>query len=109
MAEEFSGRLREQVVIEHALSVTNDDGNCTTEWVVLARAWAALVPVDAAPPLVGEGRVARAGFHVAMRDVGAAHLGSRLVWRGRIFRVVRLGRDPRAPGEMTLDIEEVAA
>lgn len=108
MAEEYSGRLREPVVIERAHSVPDDSGNSSTSWLVLARGWAALVPIDAPPPLVGEGRMARAAFRVAMRDVAAAQLADRLLWRGRIFAIVRLGRDPRTPGEMTLEIEEAA-
>jgi len=109
MAEEFSGRLREQVVIERAQNVPDDAGNRTATWAVLARGWAALVPIDRAPSLVGEGRVALAAFEVTMRDVGAAHPGDRLGWCGRTFRIVRLGRDPRVAGQMTLEIEEVAA
>ena len=108
MTDEYSGRLREQVVIERAQRLPDDTGNSSISWSVLARGWAALVPIDQAPPLVGEGHVARAAFRVAMRDVVAAHLGDRLVWRGRFFRINRLGRDPRAPGEMTLEIEEAA-
>ncbi len=109
MAEEFTGRLREQVVIERAVRVPDASGNAAINWVLRAAARAALVPIERPAPLVGEARVRRPAYRVTMRSVTGLAFSDRLRWRGSHFRIEQFGSDPRMPGQMMLVIEELGA
>ncbi len=109
MAEEFTGRLREQVVIERAVRVPDASGNAATSWALRASVRAALVPIERPAPLVGEARVRRPAYRVTMRSVTGLVFSDRLRWRGSNFRIEQFGSDPRTPGQMTLVIEEMGA
>ena len=109
MAEEFIGRLREQVVIERAVLVPDASGNAAINWVLRAAARAALVATERPAPLVGEARVRRPAYRVTMRSVTGLAFSDRLLWHGGSYRIEQFGSDPRMPGQMTLVIEELGA
>ncbi|MGL4542860.1 MAG: head-tail adaptor protein [Polymorphobacter sp.] len=106
MADEFSGRLREPVVIERAVLTADDSGNATPSWTEVARSWAELSPVERAAPVIGEGRVQRAVFRALMRSGATLGLADRLRWQGRSFRILQIAGDPRLAGRIMLTIEE---
>jgi len=107
MADEFSGSLREQVVIERTVMVPDEYGGAAPIWTRLADAWAALIPGDRNAPIIGETRVSRAQYNVVMRRVDGVTMADRLQWRGRYYRLLRVGQDPRRPAQMELLIEEM--
>jgi len=97
---EFSGSLRERVALEDWAG-TPEGG----AWEDGGAAWAALVPADPGPPVLGEGRVARPRYRLTLRtrDVG---LNSRFRWRGRVLSVLRVEPDPRARDRTTCLVED---
>ena len=98
---EFAGTLSERVEVEHWAGDPE-----AGEWVAAGDAWAALVPVDAGPGVLGEGRVARPRYRLSLwarEDIG---LASRFLWRGRRLAVLRAEPDPRAAARSTFLVED---
>ena len=110
MTDEFTGRLREAVAIEHWHGDPDDLGGIAAAWVPLGFDWAAVVPIergfgDAVSPVAGEAKVARPRFRVTLRARDDVGLATRLRWRGHLLSVIRVEPDPRTPDRITLLVE----
>ena len=97
---EFSGSLHERVALE-TWAGTPEGG----EWQAAGDAWAALVPADHGPAVVGEGRVARPRYRMTLRAREIA-LTTRFKWRARVLSVLRVEPDPRARDRTTILVED---
>ncbi len=98
---EFTGLLCERVHLEHWAG--DPDGGA---WVAGGDAWAALVPVEPGPGVLGEGRVSRPRYRLTLRAGPAVTLATRFVWRGRVLAVLRTEPDPRLPDRTTCLVED---
>ncbi len=88
MAEEFAGALDEHVSIERWQSARDDAGDDAGAWVVVERAYAAVLP-DGQLAGARAGEAARSGrrWRVRLRRRDDLDLLVRLCWRDQILTV----------------------
>lgn len=107
MTAEFTGSLREALVVEHWQPAPDDSGGDAGEWAAGGYAWGALVPAEgASAPVVGERRVLRPRFRLTLRPLPEMSLMTRFRWRERVLVVLRIEPDPRARDRLILLVED---
>ncbi len=108
MAEEFAGTLSERVAIEAWVPGRDAYGADAGYWQGRGAAAAAVVPDARGPAVAGDARRSGRRWRVGLRVPPALDLLSRLVWQGRVLKVLAIETDPRHPERQTLVCEEQA-
>jgi head-tail adaptor len=106
MVEEFAGTLSERVAIEAWVPGRDAYGAEAGYWQGRGAAAAAVVADARGVPVVGEARRSGRRWRVGLRAPPALDLLSRLIWQGRVLRVLSVDTDPRHPERQTLVCEE---
>ena len=106
MADEFAGTLTERVAIEAWVPGRDAYGAEAGHWQARGAAAAAVAPDARGAAVAGEARRAGRRWRVGLRAPPVVDLLSRLVWQGRVLRVLAVDSDPRHPERQTLVCEE---
>ncbi len=106
---EFSGLLRERVVIERSTGVSDGAGGLSSLWESVAVRWARVEPVERTQlsAVLADSRQTARTWRVTLRAGLEVTLDMRLRWRGAAMRLVGLETDPAQPDRMTLLAEEL--
>ena len=104
---EFSGSLRERVLIETRLESRDSRGGSTGRYVYEGVAWAALLPLVPSDLVRADALSALPRWQVTMRKREGVGMNTRLTWRGRHLAIRALVTDPREPSRMVLTCEEL--
>ena len=104
---EFAGTLRERVVIERLVPQRSATGLQVMEWVLVAEAFAAVVPDGAGPEGEAGALSALARYRLTIRHPSGATVGDRARWRDRAMLIRQVLLDPRQGDRMVLRCEEV--
>jgi head-tail adaptor len=108
MADEFAGTLNERVAIETWVPGRDAYGGDAGQWRLDGAAAAAVVPDARGPAVAGEARRSGRRWRLALRSPPVLGLMSRLIWQGRVLKVIAVESDPRRPGHQSLLCEEQA-
>ncbi len=104
---EFSGALRERVLIEKRLGGRDAIAGETGRYRYDGAAWAAVLPLNDAALAQADALSARPRWQVVMRKREGISLATRMWWRGRYLVVRGVACDTGVPGRMILTTEEV--
>jgi head-tail adaptor len=104
---EFTGTLRERVVLETRLAARDVRGGATRSYSYDGVAWASLMPLVPGDLTRADALSAMPRWQVTMRKREGLGLRTRLTWRGKYLSVRGLVSDPREPAQMVLTCEEV--
>jgi head-tail adaptor len=104
---EFTGTLRERVVLETRLEARDVRGGATGRYSYDGVAWAAVMPVIPADLTSADALSAMPRWQVKMRKREGVGMRTRLTWRGKYLTVRGLVSDPRQPAQMLLTCEEI--
>lgn len=102
---DFAGALSERVIIEQWLAARDEAAADVGGWGA-AEAVAAAVLADGGGAVEGEARRTRRRWRVVLRAGPRVGLTSRLLWRGRVLRVLAVEEDPALPDRLTLRVED---
>lgn len=83
-----AGRLRERVTLEQAVLTPLGGGSFARSYAVLAVAWAAVTPLPGAEDSIADRRIDRARYRVEVRAREGVREAERILWKGRVLRVV---------------------
>jgi head-tail adaptor len=103
---EFTGTLRERVVLETRLDIRNVRGGTSGKYAYDGIAWAALMPLVSGDLVRADALSALPRWQVTMRKREGVGLNTRLTWRGRYLAIRSVISDPREPAQMLLTCEE---
>lgn len=104
---EFSGTLRERVVLETRLNDRDARGGATGRYSYDGMAWAAVWPLMPANVSSADALSAMPRWQVIIRKREDVGIRTRLTWRGKYLAVRAMISDPREPAQMQLTCEEV--
>jgi len=108
-ASEFTGTLRERIVIERPISIRNAMGLQEPGWEEVCRCLASIRLESVGPESEGQALSAMPRFRVAIRWRDGIALEQRITWKGRFFVVRQLLDDPRSKDRISMRCEEVRA
>lgn len=103
---EFTGNLRERVVLETRLDVRDPTGGSTGRYSYDGAVWAALTPLVSAELTRADAVSALPRWQVTMRKREGVGMNTRITWRGRFLAIRSVVSDPRQPAQMLLTCEE---
>lgn len=105
---EFAGALRERIVFERPGGAPDPAAAPTggAAWYHDGAAWAAVEPLGPGERIVAGALSARPRWRLIIRARDGLDLDSRVLWRGRILRLVAIEADPRTADRMLLLSEE---
>lgn len=104
---EFTGTLRERVVLETRLESRDARGGATGKYSYDGVAWASLMPLVPGDLTRADALSALPRWQVTMRKREGVGMRTRLTWRGKYLAVRGLVSDPREAAQMVLTCEEV--
>lgn len=104
---EFTGTLRERVVLETRLESRDARGGATGKYSYDGVAWASLMPLFPGDLTRADALSALPRWQVTMRKREGVGMRTRLTWRGKYLAVRGLVSDPREAAQMVLTCEEV--
>ena len=104
---EFTGTLRERVIIEQRLGNRDAHGGATGKYAYAGEAWAALIPLVPADLTQADALSFSPRWRVTMRKRESIGPGTRLTWRRKFLAVRGIGFDPTEPAQLVLTCEEV--
>lgn len=104
---EFSGALRERIVIERPMTRRTAAGLQEAGWETVASCFAAIAPEGAGAEAEAMALSAMPRFRVVIRHRDGIAIDQRIGWRGRRMMIRQLIFDPRAPDRLTMRCEEV--
>jgi head-tail adaptor len=108
MVDEFAGTLSERVAIEAWVPGRDAYGAEAGHWQLRGAAAAAVAPDTRGAAVGGEARRSGRRWRVGLRAPPRLDLMSRLIWQGRVLRVLAVDSDPRQPDRQQLVCEEQA-
>ncbi|MEO6433414.1 MAG: head-tail adaptor protein [Sphingomicrobium sp.] len=109
MIGEFSGLLRERIVIERPVSLRNAMGLQQPGWEPVCRCLASVTLDSVGAEAEGQSLSAMARFKVLIRWREGIALDQRIQWQGRTLMVRQLRDDPRRRDRILMRCEEVRA
>ena len=109
MSGEFSGLLRERVIIERPVDERSPQGTRVAGWVEAGRCLAAVTAEGAGSESEAMALSAMPRFRVMLRPLPHLAIDHRLLWRGRVLAIRQVIDDPRLPDRQILRCEEVRA
>ena len=104
---EFAGTLSERITIERPVGARTPMGVQQTEWEVVCRCLAAVVPEGAGAESEAQALSAMPKYRVTLRAREGIAIDQRITWRGRFLMVRQLLDDPRLRDRVTMRCEEV--
>jgi head-tail adaptor len=104
---EFTGTLRERILIERAISVRNEMGLQEPGWEDVCRCLASVVLESVGQESLGQALSAMPRFRVTIRWREGIALDQRISWNGRYFMVRQLLDDPRSKDRIVMRCDEV--
>ena len=104
---EFTGTLRERIVIDHPISVRNEMGLQEPGWEEVCRCLASVALESVGQQSEGQALSAMPRFRITIRWREGIALDQRISWNGRYFMVRQLLDDPRAKDRITMRCDEV--
>jgi head-tail adaptor len=104
---EFTGTLRERVVIEQRTGNRDMLAGATGNYAYAGEAWAALIPLVPADLTQADTLSFSPRWRVTMRKRESIGPGTRLTWRRKFLAVRGVVNDPREPAQIVLTCEEV--
>lgn len=107
MSAEFTGLLRERIIIERPVSLRNDMGLQQPGWERVCRCLASVVLDSIAAEAEAQSLSAMPRYKVTIRWREGIALDQRVTWRGRILAVRQLLDDPRRRDRIVMRCEEV--
>lgn len=107
MSREFSGLLRERIVIERPVSLRNAMGLQQPGWEPVCRCLASVTLDSVAAEAEGQALSALPRYRVLIRWREGIALDQRIQWRGRFLVVRQLRDDPRRRDRILMRCEEV--
>ncbi|MES2001404.1 MAG: head-tail adaptor protein [Pseudomonadota bacterium] len=107
MSQEFSGLLRERIVIERPISLRNAMGLQQPGWEQVCRCLASVVLESVGAEAEGQALSAMPRYTVAIRWREGVALDQRIVWRGKTMVIRQQRDDPRRRDRIILRCEEV--
>jgi head-tail adaptor len=107
MSGEFSGSLRERILIERPVEARTAMGVQQFGWERVARCLAAIVPEGAGAEREAMALSVMPRFQVTIRVRDGIAIDQRISWGERVLMVRQLISDPRAKDRITMRCEEV--
>lgn len=104
---EFTGSLRERVIIEQRLLNRDARGGATRQYAHAGEAWASLMPLVPADLTKADSLSFLPRWQVTMRKREGLGPGTRLTWRSKYLAVRGIAFDPAEPAQLVLTCEEV--
>lgn len=109
MSGEFTGLLRERIVVERPVSLRNAMGLQQPGWEQVCRCLASVVLDSIGSEAEGQALSAMPRYKVTIRWREGIALDQRVLWRGRMLAVRQLLDDPRRRDRIILRCEELRA
>lgn len=108
MRRELSGRLSERVRIERRAEGVSDTAALKAQWECVAERWAQVTPVSrtSLSAVSGDSWLTARRWRVMMRGGVELSLQFRVMWRGRMLRIVGIDQDPAQADRVTVLAEE---
>ena len=107
MSGEFTGTLRERIVVERPISVRNAMGLQEPGWEQVCRCLASVDLESVGAESEAQSLSAMPRYRVTIRKRDGIALDQRVSWNGRKLMVRQMRDDPRAKDRMTMRCEEV--
>jgi head-tail adaptor len=107
MISEFTGTLRERVLIERPISLRNAMGLQEPGWERVCQCLASVVLDSVGAESEAQALSAMARFKVTIRSREGIALDQRISWNGRKLMVRQMLNDPRAKDRIVMRCEEV--
>jgi head-tail adaptor len=104
---EFTGTLRERIVIERPISVRNAMGLQEPGWEEVCRCLASVALESVGAESEGQALSAMPRFRVTVRWREGVAIAQRISWNGRKLMVRQLLDDPRERDRIAMRCEEV--
>jgi SPP1 family predicted phage head-tail adaptor len=96
--------LRARVTLQEPVRVADEIGGAAISWMSRADVWARIEPRGAFERAMHDASVSAASLRVSIRRRDDVRHGWRILWRGRVLRV--LGREDGGGALVTLFCEE---
>ena len=106
MGREFSGVLRERIVIERQRAERDGLGSADAQFDTVGEYWAAAEALHEGRESEAESRSAMPRWRFVLRETRAIRPGDRLVWGGRTMTVLRVVLEYRLIPKTLLLAEE---
>lgn len=108
MAKELSGALTERVRIERRREGVSATAALSPIWELVAERWAEVGPVNrlSLSAVASDTWLTARRWRVTLRAGVELSLQLRLVWRGRVLRIVGIDDDPAQADRVTVLAEE---
>ena len=106
---EFTGTLRERILVEQPISVRNAMGLQEPGWEEICRCLASIALESVGQQSEGQALSAMPKFRVTIRWREGIAIDQRISWNGRKLMVRQLLDDPRTKDRITMRCEEVRA
>jgi len=90
MAQEFSGILRERIMIERQSAVRDGLGSAEAQFDSIGEFWAAAEALNSGRAEAGESRSALPRWRFILRETQAIKPGDRLLWGGRVMTIMNV-------------------
>ena len=107
MSGEFTGTLRERVLIESPISTRNAMGLQEPGWEEVCRCLASVVLESVGPESQAQALSSMPKFRVTIRQRDGITLDQRITWNNRKMMVRQLLSDPREKDRIVMRCEEV--
>jgi SPP1 family predicted phage head-tail adaptor len=107
MSAEFTGLLRERIVIEQPISLRNEMGLRQPGWERVCRCLASVMLDSIAAETEAQSLSSMPRYKVTIRWREGIALDQRVIWRGRTLAVRQLLDDPRRRDRIVMRCEEV--
>ena len=106
MAKEFSGVLRERILIERQSAARDALGSAEAQFEPVGEFWAAAEALSAGRGEAGESRSALPRWRFVLRETQAIRPGDRLLWTGRVMVIASVVLEHRLIPKTILLAEE---
>jgi head-tail adaptor len=106
MGQEFSGILREQILIERQSAGRDAMGSAEAQFETIGEFWAAAEALNSGRGEAGESRSALPRWRFVLRETQAIRPGDRLLWTGRVMVIASVILEHRLLPKTILLAEE---
>jgi len=103
MSDEL-GSLRERVTLQSLVRTGDDLGGAALTWSDAETVWAEIAARGGSLEAALDGAAARTAYRVRIRAPSAVSSGWRVVWGGRVLRILAVANGD--PGALVLNCEE---
>jgi head-tail adaptor len=104
---EFSGTLRERILIEQPISLRNEMGLQEPGWETVCSCLAAVSLETIGPESQAQALSSMPKYQVTIRQRDGIAIDQRITWNGTTLMVRSLLNDPRAKDRIVMRCEEV--